>query len=634
MQLTPINLGEQIRNKVDVHLMQIGVLSTNFSAFMDNEYQKQQGDIVKKNLRTLRITKNKNIGNIIIFPELSVPNSLKIDLQDFAKRKKAFIIAGFFYNEQCQNCCYIFDPKGKIHKQYKLNPAPDENNEVHRAHEQLKKEIKVFVSTPVGDFAVLVCYDFTDTSLLMELRGKIDHLIIITMNKSVERFDTDAISSARNNYHHIFLCNTAKYGWSAIYGPFIRNPKVLYIGPGESSNSKEINLGEFRQAINNPVDYKNKRDVSGYSSLPSNYKRDYEWWRKEPSVLLDDIFIDWENLRDNLVTGSKETIDRFNRNKDNFERSIAVAEQYLKSDAYPQPIIQLEYLLEDLKREFEVMSALKQFTKSSGVFRTGGNKFTDLEDIEYDFLPWDSFLSKFHLKEDEITNFLSEVATYCVKSCDGYPDVKRGYNVVSRRADETNEIILITRTNVDKRKIRSDDVVLMVHNSIEKKKDREIVHYWYTNTSNDDNIRPSQETHLNYEIHKSVPRAKTILHFHHDNILELAWSMPLVYGDKMEQYDVLRIQGHPVPTLLGRNVKIKDLANRLAKKFQENDQIYCIIGVRHGAWAIAEDFETCLEETRIVEKQAGINKSPNMGQEFLTSIKKDFGRIQEQWAKT
>ena len=504
---------------------------------------------------------------------------------------------------------------------------------MHEAHEQLNKEINVLVDTPVGDFAVLVCYDFTDTSLLMDLRGKIDYLIILTMNKSVERFDTSAISFARNNYHHIFLCNIAKYGGSATYGPFIRSPQTKYTASGDTSISEEIKLSELRLAMDNPEEYKDKRDpYSGYSDRPANYKRDYEWWRKEPSVLLDDIFIDWENLRDDLVTESKETIDRFNRNKDNFEKSIAVAEQYLESDGSPQPIIQLEYLLEDLKKEFSSMTALKQFIKSRGIFRTGGNKFTDLEGIEYDFLSWDPFLSNFHLKEDEIKGFLSEVATYCVKSCDGYHDVKLGYNVVSRRVGETNEVILVTRTNVDKRKIKSDDIVLVAYNKVVKDKDREILHYWHTNTSDDAEIQPSQETHLNYEIHKSVPRAKTILHFHHDNILELAWSMPLISGENMEQYDVLKILGHPVPTLIGRNVKIKELANRMVNKFQENDQIYCIVGVRHGAWVIAEDFETGLIEIRTTERHAGINKPP-LGQQFIKSIKEDFVAIQEEWAQ-
>ena len=55
-----------------------------------------------------------------------------------------------------------------LRKNTKLNPAPDrEDKKVHNAHEQLKKELKVFVDTPVGDFAVLVCYDFTDIALLV-----------------------------------------------------------------------------------------------------------------------------------------------------------------------------------------------------------------------------------------------------------------------------------------------------------------------------------------------------------------------------------------------------------------------------------------------------------------------------------
>lgn len=280
--------------------------------------------------------------------------------------------------------------------------------------------------------------------------------------------------------------------------------------------------------------------------------------------------------------------------------------------------------MEDIKKQSEAMTFLNQFIKSSRFFRTGGNKFTDLDDIKYDFLFWTSFLNKYNLEESEIKNLLNEVATYCRKSCENYDELKCGYNVVSKRIDKKEEVILSTRTNVDKRKITADDVVLVSYDKVENKDDREIVHYCCTNISNDKEIRPSQETHLNYEIHRNVPRAKTILHFHHDNVLELAWSMPSDYKrDKIERYDELKIPEHPTPTLNGRNVKIKEFAERMVEKFNENEEIYCIIGVRHGAWAIAEDFETCLKYMKKAEKNAGINKSPKTGEEFLNSIKND-----------
>jgi predicted amidohydrolase/ribulose-5-phosphate 4-epimerase/fuculose-1-phosphate aldolase len=626
MQLKEIPLGakKQIKEEVNVHLMQIEVPRTKFSDFFEKEYQTQQAKIVEDKLNELTISKKENTGDIIIFPELSVPNSHKLYLKEFAKREGAFIVAGFFYNDQSQNKCYIFAPNGEIYEQPKLNPAPDrEDKKVHNAHEQLKKELKVFVDTPVGDFAVLVCYDFTDIALLVELKGKIDHLIIPSLNKSVERFDTDAIAFARENYYYISICNIAEYGGSAIYGPSIRQPHVGYTDSGETILPGKIKLKELRSAMGAKI---KKYKDSGFCGLPAGYERDLRWWDKNPIEELEDAFIGWENLRNELIEMAEGTVDRFNLNKNKFARSIEVAEDYLKKENSPrtQQIIQLAYLLEDLKKQSEAMTFLNQFIKSSRFFRTGGNKFTDLDDIKYDFLSWTSFLNKYNLEESEIKNLLNEVATYCRKSCENYDELKCGYNVVSKRIDKKEEVILSTRTNVDKRKITADDVVLVSYDKVENKDDREIVHYCCTNISNDKEIRPSQETHLNYEIHRNVPRAKTILHFHHDNVLELAWSMPLDYKkDKIERYDELKIPEHPTPTLNGRNVKIKEFAERMVEKFNENEEIYCIIGVRHGAWAIAEDFETCLKYMKKAEKNAGINKSPKTGEEFLNSIKND-----------
>jgi hypothetical protein len=83
------------------------------------------------------------------------------------------------------------------------------------------------------------------------------------------------------------------------------------------------------------------------------------------------------------------------------------------------------------------------------------------------------------------------------------------------------------------------------------------------------------ETHLNYEIHKNICRASTILHFHHKDILEYAWYTPIKFTeDNLDQDDLFSRDNFPVPLVKARNVDIKDLAANIVKRL--NDKRYIV----------------------------------------------------------
>ena len=638
MHLKPRNLhyDHEILDKFKVHLVQIGEYPEKsekincFDYFNNEEFQKERVNEITEMLEQLDNGNNfcGGANDIVVFPELVAPYSVIDRLQNYAK-SKCFIVCGMFYNKMFQNNCVIIDPSGKKYIQHKLNPSPDEPSEVHEAHRRLDQVINVFVNTPIGDFAVLICYEFSNPAILDELRGKVDNIIVISMNKSADSYLRSAKGKVNDYYCHIFLCNIAQYGNSAVCGPFIKDSVISMPKDHIGTLSAEINLKEFRRSTADSVNYR-KNSGRRYSALPAHFERVMDWWKDTPENCIESRFSDWERMRADLINSCKEIVAICDENITGMKDCEELAKGTSNRKTLSRELIRSIYLLEDLKEQASKLLPVKEFV-NSGDFFSEQREIIDLDEFRFHFKMWDDFMSFFGLDDykEKIKKDMEDVAKHCVTSCENYGGMTKRCNFISMKIGDTDQI-LITSTSKDKSILNEKDVVvvgLVPKDSKIGRKDK--IEFYYTNMEGKKAIFPSLETYLGYKIHKETPGAKAILHFHHDNIVDFAWEIPIIYKD-YDNSTTLSVDHMSVPSVNGRNVKLVDITEKIIDIFKNNPEINCVIGVRHGAWTYGNSLAECLKNATNAEEAAARWKIDP--EKILQNVIKLNKEIEEIWA--
>jgi hypothetical protein len=103
----------------------------------------------------------------------------------------------------------------------KLNPAPEEENLLlQNGYEFVNgNRIYQFKSKRLGNFAVLICFDFLNLPVQAILQGQIQTLFVLTYNKDVSGFISVADTMQRMLLCNVVICNTGYYGGSVAFAP-------------------------------------------------------------------------------------------------------------------------------------------------------------------------------------------------------------------------------------------------------------------------------------------------------------------------------------------------------------------------------------------------------------------------------
>lgn len=584
-------------DKLNVHLIQIGEFLPQGEELFDlinkrDFLEKRRSKIIE---HLDKIYFSSNATDLVVIPELVVPNSMIEELRNYAKNT-CYIVCGMIYTERYHNKCAIIDPTGTVTYQYKCEIAPMEPREIHRAHRYLDNQIHVFINTNIGDFAVLICYDFVNTNIMNIVRGKIDHLIILSMNHAADTFLTNAEANSFNYYTHIFLCNVAAAGKSAICGPFKSEGILGQLSKGEAKLELEINLKEFIEATTKPDAYFMKPDRI-YKAIPAGYVRSKVFPQPVPTP--EDCI---RSLYPILNKNKEETIKSIIEIEINVDRDIAELDRCLHryhTRNSSRTKMRLNYILQNTLEKVCYLHFMKIYANTRGFYVTE-RFFGDISDDKYIFVDRDAFLKRYNLNLDEIKEKLNSVARYCRQSCIGYGAETTRCNVLSLKI--LDNVFLITCREKDKSKIQCKDITVVAPKKeiIEGKKQRLV--FEYTNYDDDPKIKPSKETYLNYNIYYSIPHINAMLHFHHDSILTLAWKIPFLYRYE-DNPIIFKYSDGIVPSIKGRNVNIKGFSNKVIKEL--NKGIRTIIGTRHGAWTFGSTLSDCLNQADNADKEAG-----------------------------
>jgi predicted amidohydrolase len=202
-------------------------------------------------------------ANIVLFPELGIPEKALPKMSELAG-KDVYVVAGFEYDKSQRNLARIVTNGRSIYRQAKMSKSPYDCSAM-----KPEKKLFIFRRTGFGDFAVLICYDFSNRHALEVLEGNVDLILVPSRNKAVGTFHTAAIHNCYQNYCYVAIANVANWGGSGCYSPKKGNRALERIEtPVESIVFCKLDILGLRDAISNPE----KRGDFLY--IPAGYKVD------------------------------------------------------------------------------------------------------------------------------------------------------------------------------------------------------------------------------------------------------------------------------------------------------------------------------------------------------------------------
>ena len=247
-----------------IGIAQIGVSS---SGDLLSEFYEEKGsgligiktdkiDLVQKKVRMMiEQAHNKGI-NILVFPEMSIDlNYGKIleELSDLAKFYEMYIIPGSFHNmENNRNVCKVIGPEGILWEQEKHIPAI-----IHFQSKKFEEGIDVgtlprktiVCNTEYGRIAIIICRDFLDMDLRVELKNfepPIDLILNPAYTPVTADFKAAHFDARRSIYAYCFFVNIAEYGESLIYTPEKDRIERIIPPKKESLIYKDLDLFKLR----------------------------------------------------------------------------------------------------------------------------------------------------------------------------------------------------------------------------------------------------------------------------------------------------------------------------------------------------------------------------------------------------
>ncbi len=252
------------QSKFRVGIAQIGV--SQGGNFLHEFYKEQAPGLfgLRKNKVELVRAKIKSMVekaasqklNILIFPELSIDlnyDQLRENLLAWAKNYNLLIIPGSYHDQKTkQNRSIIVSPEGILWEQTKHIPASIQF-EKKRITEGIEPghlpQRTIIGNTEFGRIAIVICRDFLDMDLRVELKNfepPVDLIINLAFTPVTADFKAAHFDARRSIYAYCFFANVAEFGDSLIYTPEKERVERT-IPPGEENLIyKDVDLFKLR----------------------------------------------------------------------------------------------------------------------------------------------------------------------------------------------------------------------------------------------------------------------------------------------------------------------------------------------------------------------------------------------------
>ncbi|MFX0002311.1 MAG: nitrilase-related carbon-nitrogen hydrolase [Candidatus Hodarchaeota archaeon] len=211
--------------------------------------------LIDKVRKMIENAHNNNV-DVLIFPEMAIDLNYGKFLElisDLAKFFDMYIIPGSYHNlETKQNISIVIGPDGLIWEQEKHTPAT-----IHFEDKKFEEGIKVDIypretivcNTEFGRIAIIICRDFLDMDLRVELKNfepPVDLIFNPAYTPVTADFKAAHFDARRSIYAYCFFVNIGEYGESLIYTP--EKERIERIIPPKEENLiyKDIDLFKLR----------------------------------------------------------------------------------------------------------------------------------------------------------------------------------------------------------------------------------------------------------------------------------------------------------------------------------------------------------------------------------------------------
>ncbi|MHA2313828.1 MAG: tetratricopeptide repeat protein [Candidatus Hermodarchaeia archaeon] len=228
---------EKQKNEFRVGIAQIGLpiennfLNDYYEEFYPQVYGLKENKVEEINSKIKEIIKlavSKKI-NILLFPELAIDLNYPLlmnALQEYSKKYNMYIIPGSYHDRDTRrNISPVISPEGILWTQEKHIPATITINgkRFTEGIEVGEKPQKTIVcDTIYGRIAIIICRDFMDMDLRVELKNSeppIDLIFNPSFTPVIADFKAAHFDARRSIYAYCFFANIAEFGDSQIYSP-------------------------------------------------------------------------------------------------------------------------------------------------------------------------------------------------------------------------------------------------------------------------------------------------------------------------------------------------------------------------------------------------------------------------------
>jgi predicted amidohydrolase len=218
--------------------------------------QKDKIEIVQSKVKNMiEIAFSKGV-NILLFPELTIDlnySQLLENISNLANAYDMYIIPGSFHDENTKrNISMVINSNGILWEQEKHIPA-----NIHYEGKRFKEGIDVgaiprktiICNTEFGRIAIVICRDFLDMDLRVELKNfepPVDLIFNPAFTPVTSDFKAAHFDARRSIYAYCFFANIAEYGDSLIYTPEKERIERTIPKKEESMIYKDVDLFKLR----------------------------------------------------------------------------------------------------------------------------------------------------------------------------------------------------------------------------------------------------------------------------------------------------------------------------------------------------------------------------------------------------
>jgi predicted amidohydrolase len=252
------------KNECRVGIAQIGV-STSGDVVTEFYEEKAPGifgirpeklEAVRSKLRKMVEDAHSQGINILLFPELTVDLNyceLLNDVTALAKAYQMYIIPGSYHIEKTKrNISVVIGPEGVLWQQEKHIPATI-SHEGRRLTEGIDvgdvPRKTIVCNTEFGRMAILICRDFLDMDLRVELKNfepAVDLVFNPAFTPVTADFRAAHFDARRSIYAYCFFANVAEFGDSFIYTPEKERVERMVPAKEESIIHKDVDIFSLR----------------------------------------------------------------------------------------------------------------------------------------------------------------------------------------------------------------------------------------------------------------------------------------------------------------------------------------------------------------------------------------------------